>query len=92
MFPSDDILIARGKFSTLSKMRREQIERVQGICTTMVTTSQAILRDCEQKPPVNGANLETMRKCIDNVTDARERLITLCLGLSELEPEAWGKE
>lgn len=92
MFPAEPVLIARGKYSTLSKMRREQLERVQGICTTIVSTAQAVLRDCEQKPPVNGANLETLKKCLDNAAEARERIITLCLGLAELEPEAWGKE
>lgn len=92
MFPSDDILIARGKYSTLSKERRAQLERVQGICTTIVTTAHSALRDCEARPPTNGAHMETMKTCLKNLTEAREKLITLSLGLAELEPDAWGKE
>jgi hypothetical protein len=91
MFPSDEILLARGKFSTLNKERRAQLERAQGICTMLVTTAHAALRDCEAKPPVNAGHTETIAKCLDNLKDAREKLITLCLGLAELEPEAWPK-
>lgn len=91
MFPSDEILIARGKFSTLGKMRREQLERVQGICTSLITNAQASLRDCEAKPPKDASHIATIEKCLDNLKDAREKLITLCLGLAELEPDAWPK-
>ena len=91
MFPEDSILLARGKYSTLNKERRSQLERVQGICTTLVTTAQATLRDCEQRPPTNGTHLETLDKCLVNLKAARESLITIALGLNELEEEAWPK-
>lgn len=90
MFPADDILIARGKLSTLRKERREQLERVQGICTTLVTTAQAALRDCECKPPKEPQHLATLGKCLEHLHTSRERLIALSLGMNELEPEAWG--
>jgi hypothetical protein len=91
VFPPDEVLLARGKYSTLSKERREQLERVQGICTTIVTASQAALRDCEARPPTNHGPIETMTSCLQNLEAARERLITLCVGLAELEEEAWPK-
>lgn len=91
MFPDDATLIARGKYSTLTKERREQLERVQAICTTIITMAHGTLRDCEQKPPKNREPLETMKKCFDNLEVARERLITACLGMAELQEEAWPK-
>ena len=91
MFPSDDILLARGKFSTLSHERHEQLKRVQDICTTLVTEAQASLRDCEQKPPKEAKHIQMIGKCLENLTSARERIIMLSLGMNELEPEAWPK-
>lgn len=92
MFPSDDILISRGKYSTLSKERREQLERVKKICDTIQSASYATMRDCEQRPPTNGENLKTLEVCLKNMSAARERIITLSLGMAELEPYAWGAE
>ena len=91
MFPEDPILIARGKLSTLRKERREQLERVQKICTTGVSEFHAALRDCELKPPVSGIHIEILEKCLFNMRDARERLTTISLGMNELEEEAWPK-
>lgn len=91
MFPSDEILIARGKVSTLRKERKEQLERVQAICTTLITTAHQTLRDCEAKPPKEPQHLATMTKCIENLQTARERLMTITLGMLEIEPDAWGK-
>lgn len=91
MFPVDEILIARGKHATLRKERREQLERVRGICTTLITEAQAALRDCEKVPPLEPKHLETLNKCMENLKGARERLITLGLGLNEVHPDAWGQ-
>lgn len=92
MFPSDDVLIARGKYSTRSKERREQLKRVQGICTTVVTTAHTFMRDCEERPPSNSGSLQTLEVCLKNMADARLRLISLSDELAALEPEAWGSE
>jgi len=90
MFPSDEILLARGKYSTLSKERHEQIKRVQDICRTVQGTVPLILSDAQEKPPVEN-HLELLGKCIENLITSRERLITLSLGMNELEEEAWPK-
>ena len=92
MFPDDSILIARGKYSTLNKERREQMERVQKICTSIVTTSSQILKSCHERVPSNEGNLAELGKCLDNLAKANERLMTIGLGLDELEEEAWGKK
>ena len=91
MFPDDSILIARGKYSTLNKERREQMERVQKIVTTMVSTSSQVLKNCHERVPSNEACFVEIGKCLDNLVKANERLMTIGCGLNELESEAWGK-
>ena len=91
MFPADETLIARGKLSTLKSLRRQQLERVQKICTTGVSEFHAALRDCELTPPVSGIHIEILEKCLSNLKDAREKLIPLALGMNELEETAWPK-
>ena len=90
MFPEEPILIARGKVSTLRKERREQLERVQKICTTIVSEAHAALRDCELKPPVSSLHIEILEKCLSNLKDSREKLVTISIDMNNLEPEAWG--
>lgn len=92
MFPDDATLIARGKYSTLSRERREQLSRIAKIGTTIIGTANAILRDCEERPPSDGAPLAMLETCLGNLKAAREKLITLSLGMAELEPQAWGKD
>lgn len=91
MFPDDATLIARGKFSTLMKERKEQIKRVQDICRTLQGNAALLLSDCQKKPPEDLATLEATLKAMENLKAAREKIITLSHGLIELEPEAWPK-
>jgi len=91
MFPADEIVMARGKLSTLKNLRRQQLERVQKICTTIVSEAHAAMRDCEQKPPATSMHIEILENCLKNLKDAREKIIPIALGMNELEPEAWPK-
>jgi len=91
VYPTDEILIARGKYSTLSKERRKQLERAREICTSITTSAHAALRDCEQQPPQENGPLLTVEKCLTNLKDTRERLVSLSNELIELEPMAWPK-
>lgn len=91
LFPDDGVLIARGKYSTLSKERHEQIKRVQDICRTMQGTVALIISEAQEKPPTAKPNLDLMGKCLENLNSAHERLITLHLGMAEIEPDAWPK-
>ena len=91
MFPDDATLIARGKLSTLNRERREQLQRVQGVCSTLITAAHQVLRDCEQKPPTTAWPIEQVEKCLENMKAARERIITLTLGINEIQPDAWPK-
>jgi precorrin-6B methylase 1 len=91
MFPDEPTLIARGKYSTLMKERKEQIKRVQEICRTIQGNATLILTDSQKKPPDDARALEETIRSMENLKAARERIVTLSLGLIELEPEAWPK-
>lgn len=88
-YPDESVLISRGKYSTLGKERRGQLERAQKICATLMSACSQALRDCEQRPPVNGEPLTTIGKCLDNLIKAREGLVEICTEMESLKPEAW---
>ena len=92
MFPDDQTLIARGKYSTLNREWHEQVKRVQDTCRTIQGAVPLILSDCQEKPPADAAPLLLIGKCLENLGKARERLITLSIGMAEVHPDAWGKE
>lgn len=89
MYPDDQTLIARGKYSTLGKERRQQLERVQSICTSMMTSAQQSLRDCETMPPVNNGFVQQIEKCLENLKEAREKIVTLAAEMIEIKKVAW---
>lgn len=91
MFPDDQTLLARGKYSTLSHERHEQIRRVVDICRTMQATVAKVVTDFQEEPPVDPTLVPLLEKCVVNLTDAREKIITRCLGMAELKSEAWPK-
>jgi len=91
MFPDDATLLARGKYSTLNHERRQQLERIQGICRTIMDSAGQILRDAEKIPPVDITPMETIDRCMKNLTKARTELVEVCEGLVEVKPTAWPK-
>lgn len=91
MFPDEPTLIARGKYATLSKERRVQIERVQTICKTIMHLANPLLDDCQEKPPADGSPLSRLEECIKNARSARDRLIELSTQMNELKEQAWPK-
>lgn len=91
MFPADDVLIARGKYSTLRSERETQLKRAQAIYASIVSAAHAALRDCEQTPPENEAHVQMIEKCLGNMKDTRTKLLDLGKQLVELKPLAWPK-
>lgn len=73
----------------MGKERRSQIERAQKICTTLMTTAQQIMRDCEARPPANEGLLETLDKCRENLAKTRDALIEISVEMETLKPLAW---
>jgi hypothetical protein len=88
-YPSDDCLLARGKYSTLGKERRSQLERARKIANTIVLSASQVMRDCEQQPPVNGEHLNTIGKCLENLTKTRDALVEICGAMEAIKGEAW---
>lgn len=91
MFPDNDTLLARGKYATLSKERWAQVERVQTISKTIMHLANPLLKDCEEKPPVDASPLVKLEECIKNARSARNRLIELSKEMNELHDQAWPK-
>ena len=88
-YPDDATLIARGKYSTLTHERREQLRRVQAICSLIVTAAQGALRDCEAMPPEDLTHIMDLERCLLNLKDARGRIVELASEMVELKDKAW---
>ncbi len=91
MYPENARLIAMGKYSIHSKGRREQIERVQNICKTIMHLANPLLADCQERPPVDGSSLVKLQECLKNAESARNAIVKHCEAMTELEPEAYPK-
>lgn len=90
MFPADDILIARGKYSTLSKERREQIERTQKVADTIRKNLLVALLGIQERPTASCESLVSLRACIANWETAWTRVDELNAEMDELRGLAWG--
>ena len=90
MFPSDDILIARGKYSTLGAERRALLKRVQSACSLLMDQASQIMQDAEKEPPVNSEHLSAAAHCLEQAGNARAELVKVCEQMQGLKEEAWG--
>ena len=90
MFPADDILLARGKFSTLGAERRVLLKRVQSSCTLLMDQASQIMRDAEKEPPQQVIHLEAALTCLEDAGNARAELVKVCEAMLELREKAWG--
>lgn len=90
MFPSDDILLARGKYSTLGAERRALLKRVQSSCSLLMDQASQIMRDAEKEPPVNASHLEAALNCLEQAGNARAELVKVCQQMGEIKEDAWG--
>lgn len=92
MFPSDSILLARGKYSTLSSERRALLKRVQSSCSLLMDQASQIMRDAEKEPPVNAEHLTAAAACLEQAGNARAELVKVCEQMIPLKQEAWGEK
>lgn len=88
MYPSDDVLIARGKYSTLNKLRREQIKRSQKIAETMQTAIYRLASTMHTGSPCDFSELHT---CMENLMKTASKLEELTASMRNIEPHAWGE-
>lgn len=92
MFPSDDILIARGKYSTLGSERRALLKHVQSSCSLVMDQASQIMRDAEKSPPENADHLEAALNCLEQAGNARAELVRVCEQMNEIKDKAWGNK
>lgn len=89
MFPDDATLIARGKHSTLSRERRQQVERFQKAAQAAMHAANAALKEAQEMPPDNPTHLVSLERCIANMQETRQKIVDLCGQLIEIKREAW---
>jgi hypothetical protein len=90
MFPADEILIARGKYSTLSRERRVQLERVRKTMDHLQQLTVNVVRTMTTDEPQY--KVADMRRCLDSLEDAAGKIIALSDEMAELKPLAWDDE
>jgi hypothetical protein len=88
MFPEDSILIARGKYSTLGKQKREQMQRAQKATDYAMVRLQTFLKLMNTDEPTV-APLAELRRCLDSLDDAGSKIVSLTEQMKELKSEAW---
>jgi hypothetical protein len=86
MYPPDDVLIARGKYSTLNKERREQIKRGQKIAETMQAIIYKHVTAMQEGKPCDFAELTL---CMGNLQRTADKLVEIVAAMREIESSAW---
>ena len=89
-FPADDVLIARGKYSTLGKERNQQIVRAQKLADTMRNHMLKALIGMQERPMCHQESMVALRACIANWETAWEIVEKMCAEMEPLKPLAWG--
>jgi hypothetical protein len=87
-YPPDDVLIARGKYSTLNSERRELIKGMQECIRSLSNTAHLILRDPEDTARAEGLTLDCY-ETLDVAKAKLDRLAVLIPLMEELRPLAW---
>lgn len=88
MYPADDVLIARGKYSTLNKERREQIKRAQKIAETVQAIVYKHVATMQTGAPCDFSELKL---CIDNLSKTASKLEELIGMMRDIETQAWSE-
>jgi len=96
IYPDDEVLVARGRYSTLGAERREQIERVmgtKGIINTMRAHLLLLCNGIQERPTEHKQHLTAMRACLGNLENAWNRIDELLEEMEPLKALAWdGKD
>lgn len=93
-FPVDEVLIARGKYSTLAGERRDALKGLQEDMTALANYASRILRAASARDSdieFVRAELETASRRLGSALGHVQALGTLAPQLADLKPFAWGK-
>lgn len=88
-FPVHDILIARGKYSTLASERRELLKAMREDLEISAGSAGRTLRSPDDLEFV-GAQIMSMDQAVERLKERYARLAIVRKALDELKPAAWG--
>lgn len=96
VYPEEDILLARGRYSTLNSEYRQQVERIMGSKGIINVMRQYLLlasNGVQERPPQHRDSLNALRACLGNFENAWNRIDELLAEMEPLKAEAWdGKD
>ena len=89
-FPTEEVLIARGKYSTLSSERRSIYKAVRDDVEVIVGSCQRALHNMEKDMEFSQEQAAIAKKRIDSVLTKLGQASHLTEHLNGLKPLAWG--
>ena len=87
----DDVLIARGKYSTLNSRARELRLKIRDQMHSMTDQARTVVRLLDSTDVDPDENLANMRALLNAADEAWKELAELATQLNELQPAAWPK-
>lgn len=90
-YPSDDILVARGKISTLNRKRRKLMKDLQSYCQRAQSANLSILSFANDSKIEEGIpKAEELMLCATAIPNIQTELVQVLSEISELNIQAWG--
>jgi hypothetical protein len=91
-FPAEDVLIARGKYSTLASERRAIFKALRGDMEAIVGCCQRALRIDAEEIAFTLEQTALAKRRIDSAVERLAQAALLTHHLEELKPLAWGQK
>ena len=91
-FPSDEVLIERGRYATVAAERRALLKALRDDMEAITEIARRVMRSLPEQ--YENAAVEILR-AKDHILKADQRMFALCAvegQLDELRPLAWAKE
>lgn len=90
-YPADEVLLARGRYSTITAERKALMKAMQKAVETIANSAHRILRAPEDLALAQG-EATRVDECILAIKSILERLAVLAPLLAELQLVAWPKD
>ena len=87
----DDVLIARGQYSTLNSRARELRHRVRDQMVSLTDQARTVTRLLDGSGPDATENLSNLTSLINAAREAHEELTVLVEQMDTIQPAAWPK-
>lgn len=90
----DDLLLARGKYSTIRAAHEDQLKRLQALTGQLSAFGSQILRfmqPADGEPCDIAGLIKDARTTIDQIDQCAATINELAMQKSELKPKAWPK-